>query len=660
MEVYELCRKLKPVLGDRADRLWLAYLAEDNRGKQELEIALQLLAAQHLGVNVQVPDVHLSAPPQDKADGTYKLGSVVYCDRPLHPFGLREDELIQHTAIFGRSGAGKTNTVFVLLDSLLDQKKPFLLFDWKRNYRDLLSVRKDEILVYTVGGQTVPFAFNPLIPPEGTSAAVWLKKMIEIIAHSYYLGEGVMYLLQEAIDAVYHSFGVYKGNPSKYPTFQDVLEWLEKHPVKGRKAQWMDSALRGVRSICFGHMGNVMNTSVQSNVANLLTKNVILELDSLTNADKTFTIESLLLWIHHYRLTQPDRETFKHAMIIEEAHHILLKRSGAGSGGEAITDTILREIRELGEGIVLVDQHPSLISIPAMGNTYATICMNLKHRSDVNAAGGAMLIDNEERELLGRLPIGRAVVKLQGRWLQPFEISIPHRKIPKGSVNDTALAQHMVERNILNPYAEYEEVVQGEKDAITFQLNEKEKTFLIDVFQNPLFGAVERYRHLHLSRRKGNAIREACIEKGMIEPEEIRTYSGKTVLLAITSKGRIILRNMGYDVPDKSRWGSLEHEFWKEKAAQQFVHLDWTVTKEESGHGYTDLVAEKNGQKIAVEIETGKSNWRENIRKNLAGDYRGIFILTTKPETQNQILKVIDEMETKIPIKVKQVQDFVK
>ncbi len=660
MEVYELCRKLKPVLGDRADRLWLAYLAEDNRGKQELEIALQLLAAQHLGVNVQVPDVHLSAPPADKAFGQYNLGSVVYCDRPLHAFGLREDELIQHTAIFGRSGAGKTNTVFVLLESLLDQKKPFLLFDWKRNYRDLLSVRKDEILVYTVGGQTVPFAFNPLIPPEGTSAAVWLKKMIEIIAHSYYLGEGVMYLLQEAIDAVYHSFNVYKGNPPKYPTFQDVLEWLEKHPVKGRKAQWMDSALRGVRSICFGHMGNVMNTSVQSNVGDLLNQNVILELDSLTNADKTFTIESLLLWIHHYRLTQPDRETFKHAMIIEEAHHILLKRSGAGSGGEAITDTILREIRELGEGIVLVDQHPSLISIPAMGNTYATICMNLKHRSDVNAAGGAMLIDNEERELLGRLPIGRAVVKLQGRWLQPFEISIPHRKIPKGSVNDTALAQHMVERNILNPYADYDEIVNGDEDATTVELNENEKTFLINVFQNPLFGAVERYRHLHLSRRKGNVIRESCIEKGLIVPEEIRTHSGKTVLLGLTPKGRVCLRNMDLDVPDKSRWGSLEHEFWKEKAAQQFVHLGWTVTKEESGHGYTDLVAEKNGQRIAVEIETGKSNWRENIRKNLAGDYRGIFILTTNSEAQNQILKVIEETNTKIPIKVKQVQDFVK
>jgi len=40
----------------------------------------------------------------------------------------------------------------------------------------------------------------------------WLKKLIEIIAHAYFLGEGVMYLLQEAIHAVYKAAGVYKGS----------------------------------------------------------------------------------------------------------------------------------------------------------------------------------------------------------------------------------------------------------------------------------------------------------------------------------------------------------------------------------------------------------------------------------------------------------------
>ncbi len=53
----------------------------------------------------------------------------------------------------------------------------------------------------------------------------------------------------------------------------------------------MDSAMRGIKSICFGCMGKVVNTDMQSNLAALLKQNVILELDRLTNADKH------LLWI---------------------------------------------------------------------------------------------------------------------------------------------------------------------------------------------------------------------------------------------------------------------------------------------------------------------------------------------------------------------------
>ena len=157
--------------------------------------------------------------------------------------------------------------------------------------------------------------------------------------------------------AVYQEFGVYRGSPAKYPTFEDVLKWLEATPARGRKALWIDSAMRGAKSICFGHMGDVVNTATQPNLAAFLERNVILELDGLTNADKTLIAEALLLWTHHFRLSQPDPETFKHAIIIEEAHHILLRQTGVGQGGEAITDTILREIRELGEAIVLVDQH---------------------------------------------------------------------------------------------------------------------------------------------------------------------------------------------------------------------------------------------------------------------------------------------------------------
>jgi hypothetical protein len=83
VEVEEICRKLKPIIGDRADRYWLAYLSEDYRSRQELETALQILAVKYLGADVEDPKVHLSAPRRDAAAGEYPLGSVVYCDTRL-------------------------------------------------------------------------------------------------------------------------------------------------------------------------------------------------------------------------------------------------------------------------------------------------------------------------------------------------------------------------------------------------------------------------------------------------------------------------------------------------------------------------------------------------------------------------------------------------
>jgi len=35
-DVREMCRKLKPVIGQKADRLWIMYLAEDEKGRREL------------------------------------------------------------------------------------------------------------------------------------------------------------------------------------------------------------------------------------------------------------------------------------------------------------------------------------------------------------------------------------------------------------------------------------------------------------------------------------------------------------------------------------------------------------------------------------------------------------------------------------------------
>ena len=401
IDVDETCRQLKPFVGEQADRLWQAYQVEGLDGKKRIE---QLLSAMSLKYLRNRPDdaLHLFLPPPAKiVKGEYPVANVTHLGKNFGQFGIREDDWLQHVAILGRSGSGKTNLCYTLLGSLLLKEKPFLVLDWKKNYRALLKTKfKERIKVYTVGRDVTPFRFNPLIPPPGTEPTSWVKKLIEILSHATYVGEGVMYLLQQALDQLYREHGIYDGTVTKYPTMKDLLTVVKGMKVTGRAANWMASTLRAMGALCYGEMGKVVNVQSQTDIGEVLNHPVILELDSLTNIDKVFLIESLMLWIHQYRLNQGgERERFQHGIIIEEAHHVLHRQ--APGARESVVDMLFREVRELGEGIVLLDQHPSLISLPALGNTNLTFTFNLKAREDVNTASNYLLLNDDQKETLG-------------------------------------------------------------------------------------------------------------------------------------------------------------------------------------------------------------------------------------------------------------------
>lgn len=336
-EIQALFDVLEPLFGDQIKALRVEYQMRPG-SRPEIELLLATLVERNVaGQSSVVP------PPKGSVAGGYRLGDVLLGDQIWDSFGLSEDEWIQHVGIFGRSGSGKTNVGFLILRELSGRRKPFLVFDWKRNYRDLLRHPEfPDLKVFTVGRDVAPFRFNPLIPPPGTEPEIFLKKLIEILMHVYWLGDGVAFLLQRAIDEVYREFGVYAGDCRRYPTLFDVRDWLRAYKTRGRESQWMDSTRRVMETLCFGQIGKVVNAASNEEVRSLLSAPVVLELDALANADKTFLIESMMLWLHHLRLNQGERETFKHALLIEEAHHILLKRK---ESKETVVDIILREIR---------------------------------------------------------------------------------------------------------------------------------------------------------------------------------------------------------------------------------------------------------------------------------------------------------------------------
>ena len=689
--VKELCRKLKPVLGSKVDRLWKAYLAEsDMSGRADIENTLELLAAKHLNSNYEFDRSPFPPPPRAFASaGDIELGAISYADKKLYPFCFKSNRLKEHILVAGRSGSGKTNLVFMLMDGMMRKKIKVLALDWKRGYRDLKSLYP-ELKVYTVGRDIAPLRFNPLIPPKGCEAHIWIKLIVDVIASAYLGGEGVISLLVAGLDHLYRQAGIFDQQNTYWPTVQELLAWLRTAKLKGRAAMWQASAERILLAMTYGEFGAVLNTDDNSHIAGLLDHNVILEMDGLSSSsDKTLFSEALTLYLYRYRLAQGPREKLTNMIILEEAHNLLLKKSTESK--ESVLENSIRMVRQYGLGYVFVDQSASLLSKVAFANSYATIALSQKLKSDVSAIASAMNLADDQKQAISTLPIGTAVVRLADEFPESFLVKIRKCPIIEGSVSDNAIKQRLPanhsdtgsnrpnklsleavpaispadnkeNQNRNNPQSgnnkdtrppSPQEAENKRNSAIDSKppgnkLNREELRLLTDVAARPLSTTVTRYQRLNLSRRKGNTIRQSLAAAGLIEAVAIATRSGQVVLYQLTENGRAVCEAEHIDSGPHSR-ESLEHKYWVRQAAKLYEKKGFEVKYEHpvKGNGAVDILATKPGRQIVIEVETGKSDIKNNIEKIANHDVDKLVLIATNPAASSKCQKVICNIENK-------------
>jgi len=702
-EIQQLCRKLRPVLGRKIDLLWSAYIAEtDPAGRADIAQTLELLAARHLKHNFQ-PDRWPFPPPSEQfaQSGDLRLGTIDYANRSMYPFALKSNRLKEHILISGRSGSGKTNLTFILMKSIMQKGIKVLALDWKRGYRDLLSVCKD-MRVYTIGRDVSPFRFNPLIPPPGCEPQVWIKLIVDVIASAYLGGEGVISLLVAGIDHLYSQAGVYDKLNHTWPTIQDLLIWLKTAKLKGRAAMWQASAERILLAMSYGEFASVVNTHDNGHVRDLLNHNVILEMDGLSSSsDKKMFSEALTLYQYRYRLAQGPQKNLTNLIVLEEAHNLLLQKSVDAK--ESVLENSIRMIRQYGLGYVFVDQSASMLSKVAFANSYATIALSQKLSSDIRAITSAMNLDDEQKQALNTLPVGTAIVRLADEFPEPFMIKVPRMPIEEGAVTDARVAAHMrtvhgdsiPNKTQTNPPAAVPAVpppdkkkridtgigtIHKESHPIPVQaidsakpepisepdppleinptipkLNREEVRFLTDVASKPLSTTVARYHRLHFSRRRGNAIRQHLEKSTIIEPVRIATRSGQVTLYQLTDSGRKLCQAVGISIRHNFT-ESLQHRYWVHQTAGFLKDqgFETAIEHKVDGNGFIDILAEKDNKKTAVEIETGKSDIAQNISKIQHTDFSEILLIATSPEAVTACHKAVSQLSVsnKIPIRI--------
>jgi hypothetical protein len=192
---------------------------------------------------------------------------------------------------------------------------------------------------------------------------------------------------------------------------------------------------------------------------------------------------------------------------------------------------------------------------------------------------------------------------------------------------------------------------QGEntvEEGCAIQLTTQERQFLVDVWQHPTSTITQHYHSLQFSPRGGTGVQTSLQAKQLIRSCSIVSGRTRMKILSLTELGKSIL---GVAEPDADRLGGPEHRYWKSRLAEHLRAAGYDVTGEFpiGGGKAIDLVASRDGRRIALEIETGKADVVANVNKCLAAGMQEVLVVTTSGNVKQAILPAIPH-ESKVVV----------
>jgi len=617
-------KKLIPVLGkETASKLSRSYLLADEDTRKRIFEMIDSIKAAVFSNNDLQGSVLMEPPNKEMAsEGNFRLGTVLYGKKRMYPLMFSRDKVLTHIGIFGSSGYGKTNISYSLIKQLSESGLPVLIFDFsKRNYRDLLSTElKDRIEIFTVGRKAAPFKFNPLKPPEGVQLSQWMKEFATIFDHAYWLLGGGRHIIMKAIDAVHDS--------KESPRMADIKDWLNEYgasSLPAREKNWLATAERPLESLCFKEIGDVFDCDRGVDITDFFRKGriTILELDAMDVNDKTFFIEIILQWIRDWLLVGSKREQLIGAVILEEAHHVLNRDKANKIGSETVIDLIFREVRELGLGMIYIDQHPSLVSYPALGNTSTHIYMNLgldtKHSSDIMDASHMLGLDYEdEGSYLRKLPVGHGFMLCRmSNFHDPFLVEFPHIELKKGSINDDMLKTHMQGKAV---YEEPEHSKTESTESPSHDEGELKVSFDdMDESGRKIIEAVGKakgsftsqiYRELNMSGTVFSRKAKKLIDMGLVKSKTAKVRKNRLRYYFLTGLGQELFNSrFGAEGPKNGNPAGIK------EIADTFSACGWKFDETESKFTF-----EENGKVVNIKVQTDSD--RKAIYDAIARDTR--------------------------------------
>ena len=282
-----------------------------------------------------------------------------------------------------------------------------------------------------MGSRELGITINPLALLSNRDMATNIELASDTFAQTFQFTPPQSYMFREALKSCYNS----KLNPS----LTDIINELSLLPIRSSWDHETRMALmRRLKHFTEGSCGLAVNGPDSLPRAELFRGMVSLDLSPLKDVSSRAILANLILKvIYDQANSRGEQPALRHILFIEEAQNVLPPRRM--DAPQSIGERILAEVRKYGEGVVIISQFPSAVSLDVIKNTSVRIIHAIRAGDDAKVLGEATSLDIAQRASLSALSQGEAIVNLPLRPANYFVRVVPDPLLETPAFNRSVL-----------------------------------------------------------------------------------------------------------------------------------------------------------------------------------------------------------------------------
>lgn len=322
------------------------------------------------------------APEEAPSEDWIYVGDDIEYQDPIY-WDPMNDRMVTnpHLMIMGESGSGKTYAAQCLVAELAQREMSSILFDYGQSFElqhlDKQFQKFTGIREHLIAEDGLPINPLQIFPRDVQGSKSVATRVADVFDAAYHLGDIQRKVVIDAIRAAFERSGIsetdsgtWKKDPPNVLVLQTILEELaaNREYPNYKNAAGVSARLMTFFMLTSFAKGND-TWSWDKFLGDAKHKVNILQFRGLEGKTQRVLVE-LLLWHLFFYLKAHGQGRLRFYIVLDEAHHLSFRESGP-------VDSLIREARKFGLGIMFASQQPEDFSPAAYSNSASKLIFQI-------------------------------------------------------------------------------------------------------------------------------------------------------------------------------------------------------------------------------------------------------------------------------------------